>query len=252
MRIRILSYNKGSAGAKELQKQLQVLGHNVLRVQKYNLRRVRQYLNWGCSTLQIPETLDVVNAPIAVSSASNKKTTLDILCVNSVPCVEHISNPLVALAWQQKGHDVVVRHILNGHGGNGIEILKPEQELPDAPLYTKYFKHKAEYRVHVFAGEVILVQQKLKKREVEHVPGIRNHDNGYVFSTNYTLPPDPAVLAASVQAVQALGLTFGAVDIGWNQKKKQAAVFEVNTAPGLTESTAKLYAEALVKYWEEA
>ena len=36
------------------------------------------------------------------------------------------------------------------------------------PLYVKYKKKKAEYRVHVFDGKIMDVQQKKKRRGVEH------------------------------------------------------------------------------------
>ncbi|MNY63636.1 hypothetical protein D3C86_2006230 [compost metagenome] len=45
-------------------------------------------------------------------------------------------------------------------------------------------------------------------------------------------------------AVNAIGLTFGAVDVIWNEYRHQAYVLEVNTAPGLTGTTLEKYAEA--------
>jgi glutathione synthase/RimK-type ligase-like ATP-grasp enzyme len=38
-------------------------------------------------------------------------------------------------------------------------------------------------------------------------------------------------------------LDFGGVDIGWNQRHG-AAVFEVNTAPGIEETSLQAYVEA--------
>jgi glutathione synthase/RimK-type ligase-like ATP-grasp enzyme len=44
-------------------------------------------------------------------------------------------------------------------------------------------------------------------------------------------------------AVQALGLDFGAADVGFNNNK--ASVYEVNTACGLMGKTLEAYAEAI-------
>jgi glutathione synthase/RimK-type ligase-like ATP-grasp enzyme len=49
-------------------------------------------------------------------------------------------------------------------------------------------------------------------------------------------------------AVAALGLDFGAVDIGWNRSTRRATVYEVNTAPYVEGTTAKMYAEAIVDF----
>lgn len=51
-------------------------------------------------------------------------------------------------------------------------------------------------------------------------------------------------LNAAIQAVRALGLNFGAVDIGWNERDGPC-VFEINTAPGIEESSLEAYTIAL-------
>lgn len=249
MKIRLYPYKLASNGAKLLQQALREMQHNVLRLRTTRvLNKPRKKINWGSSVLSDPSI--TINDCNGVLLAKNKTYTLTTLHHYQIPAVVYTTEISIAQQWIREGHTVVVRHKLSGKGGEGIEIIS-EGEVPEAPLYTQYFKKKAEYRVHVMNGEVILVQQKLKKRGVKHDTQVRNHNNGYVFSVNCTVPPDPAVLVASVNAVRALGLTFGAVDIGWNEKKKQCAVFEVNTAPGLTPSTAKKYAESFIKYLEE-
>jgi D-alanine-D-alanine ligase-like ATP-grasp enzyme len=47
-----------------------------------------------------------------------------------------------------------------------------------------------------------------------------------------------------VAAVAAVGLDFGAVDIIWNQTQDRCYVLEINTAPGLCNTTCQKYAEA--------
>ncbi len=69
---------------------------------------------------------------------------------------------------------------------------------------------------------------------------VRNHDNGWVFCRQDVHPPDE-VINQSIEAVRALGLDFGATDVGWNEYYQKACVFEVNTAPGLEGTTLENY-----------
>ncbi|WP_212636674.1 hypothetical protein, partial [Salmonella enterica] len=87
-------------------------------------------------------------------------------------------------------------------------------QYPHAPLYVEYIPKKAEYRYHVFNGQVIDVQQKKKKRgfESERDTRVRNVHNGYVYCRGDITPPSGAADLA-VRAVQALGYQYGAVDI---------------------------------------
>jgi glutathione synthase/RimK-type ligase-like ATP-grasp enzyme len=149
-----------------------------------------------------------------------------------------------------------------GSEGAGIVVLNDARDTR-AKLYTQYIPKKNEYRVHVVAGNVIDVTEKRKANDAEQRrnqrdPGplpergrpephqVRNTANGYVFC-HEGVKPSPAVLDAGRKAVQALGLDFGAVDVIWNEKKQAAYVLEVNTAPGIAETSAKKYAEAFRK-----
>ena len=120
------------------------------------------------------------------------------------------------------------------------------EQVVQAPLYTKYVKKKSEFRVHVFDNEVIHVQEKRRRAGVEDVDNqIRNHDNGWVFCVqNVEAPAD--VTDQALRAVRAAGVDFGAVDVIYNQKKNEAYVLEINTAPGLEGTTLEKYADAIL------
>jgi glutathione synthase/RimK-type ligase-like ATP-grasp enzyme len=108
-------------------------------------------------------------------------------------------------------------------------------------LWTKYFKKRQEFRIHVWGNDVLDIQEKRKRRGAEGVDTrVRSHENGWVFCRDGVTCPQ-AVSLAAVAAVQALGLDFGAVDIGWNEHYQMPAVFEVNTAPGIEGTTAERY-----------
>lgn len=73
---------------------------------------------------------------------------------------------------------------------------------------------------------------------------VRNHDGGFIFQRENINPPQ-GVLEAATQTLEAVGLDFGAVDIGWNERYQAATVYEINTAPGIEGTTATDYANAL-------
>jgi len=119
-----------------------------------------------------------------------------------------------------------------------------------APLYNKYVKKADEYRIHVFDGQIIDIQQKRARREVpnEEVDyQIRNSHNGWVYCRDSVRCPDICRNLA-LDAVSALGLTFGAVDLGYNIHGQSCVVYEVNTAPGLEGTTVEKYYEAILHY----
>lgn len=163
-----------------------------------------------------------------------------------------------ALSWlpdqcSREKPRIVLRHVLNGHSGEGIEVwsntLGEEHSVPDAPLYVQYIPKTDEYRIHVFQGKILDVQRKARNTEIpdEAVDWqVRNHQNGFIFMrdgvTPSTVPsqvPEQALLA-----VPALDLDFGAVDIIWNRTHDKAYVLEVNASPGMTGTTLDRYCEA--------
>ena len=48
---------------------------------------------------------------------------------------------------------------------------------------------------------------------------------------------------AATNAIDAIGLDFGAVDVGYDEKTNTCVVYEINTAPGIEGSTVDWYAE---------
>src|SRR5690606_6670178 len=135
----------------------------------------------------------ILNKPESVRLASNKLETFKILDAAGVSIPEYGTQREAAFMFLNEGHNVVVRHTLTGHSGEGIEILKSEglnrlhdfDTIPKAPLYTKYLKKDQEYRIHVFQGEVFFEQRKARKKEVpaDQVNWqIRNHANGFIFA----------------------------------------------------------------------
>lgn len=144
------------------------------------------------------------------------------------------------------------RTLINSTNGRGIiEFNSSDERYPRAPLYTEYIPKKAEYRFHVFNGEVIDIQQKKKKRgfDDERDTRIRNMHNGYVYCRD-GVNPHAGAADLAVRATAACGYLYGAVDIIYNEKRAKYYVLEVNSRPGLMGTTLDKYAEALVTTYD--
>lgn len=246
--MNIYPYKTGSASAKALAEAL-----GIKRIKHKNSvfkgHPNKVVINWGASKLPDEVVKCVVlNAPEAVSEASNKRSFFEAVS-NHCSAVPFTTEQAKALEWLEEGYTVVARTILNGHSGQGIVLVEPGQELVNAPLCTKYIPKKHEYRVHVFGNEVIDVQRKARKKDVPDGDvnwKIRNLAGGFIFARGEDVVGEvPAdVKNQAVLSVAALGLDFGAVDVIFNEKEQKAYVVEVNTAPGLTGTTLDKYVEA--------
>jgi len=142
---------------------------------------------------------------------------------------------------------VVVRLLTSASEGRGITIVPKEELTQVAPLYTEYIPKKKEFRVHVFNNKVIDVQEKRRKSGLEQKEfQVRNTANGYVFCRNNVVCPDDLHTTA-LSAVAAIQRTQGAVDVIYNEKQNKCFALEVNSRPGMTGSTLKVYADAIME-----
>lgn len=247
MKTFLLPYNQGSAGCKALAE-----AAGALRIRLNNSRFRAGYnklvINWGNSRTDVCNP-NWLNSPDAVARASNKLDALSIMREHGVPTPEFTWDIDTALVWLKEGSTVVCRTKLNGHSGEGIVIATKCDGLVNAQLYTKYFKAFDEYRVHVFDGKVIDIQQKKKRDDVPKDEAnfmVRSHANGFNFCRDGVELPD-ACADAAIAAIEALGLDFGAVDLRYNSHHQKPCVLEVNTAPGLEGTTLEKYCSAVAE-----
>lgn len=248
-----MPYRLGSRSATALALRFtDLFGSRVFQVsresQTYKPKAKRIVLNWGCSSLPIWHTANtrMINNVNATSIAGNKLLTFRRFTEVSpdLPIPEYTNDKKIARDWAT---DVVSRAILTGHSGRGITICPAGSDLPEVPLYVKYVKKAKEFRVHVIFGQVVDVQQKKKRESFENANfQVRSHENGWVFCRENI--QEPANLREiATQAVESLGLDFGAVDIIWNEKQNKCYVLEVNTAPGLEGTSIDVYAQAFYR-----
>lgn len=180
-------------------------------------------------------------------STLNKVQQFNAFTTQNVSCPKYTTD---AQRVRELGRTVFARTLINSTGGKGIIECDTtlDTPIPRAPLYTEYIPKKAEYRVHVFNGQVIDIQQKKKRREFNQDnrdTRVRNLANGYVYTRDGVIPPADLVDLA-VRAVAAVGYSYGAVDLIYNEKRNQCYALECNSRPGLMGTTLDKYADALI------
>lgn len=242
--FRIVPYKKTSEGAKLLaQKMTEISGK---RISAGDPSYDHKNILWGNS--RIP--LENYQPAAAIAIAKNKLSTLNKLRDAGVSIPEYTTSKVVAEGWVRAGIVTVARQILNGSEGHGIVVCRA-LPIVDAPLYVKLVEKDKEFRVHACNGVAIDLQEKRRRNNARNADGsrpdgvIRNIDNNWVFCRNNIIEPR-GLREIGVNAVRALGLLFGAADIVHNTRNGSLYVLEVNTAPGLCDSTATKYAQAFL------
>lgn len=251
MKLRIYPYKMSSTSAKKLAQALQ-----CLRIrERGNYRHFNNHIviNWG--NTHLPNWYNGNNQPLNhpndVAKACNKLLTFEYLEDADVSVPSFVTNTELAQVLIDEGHRVYGRKLLTSNSGQGIIVFEPGTQITpeqSCPLYTKNVKAKYEYRVHVAGGNIIDFCQKKKRSDITEEqrqffnPAIRSHSFGWVFCRDNIVLPE-IVKEQAIKAITALGLSFGAVDIGYNQHENKAYVYEVNTAPGLEGTTLTKYTE---------
>lgn len=246
---------RASDGSKELARALEIK-RNLLDVwPPFIPRKMKVIINWGNTQEFTARTARVLNKPSAVQNAVNKLTTFRMLEVAGVNIPSFQTEPPTA---QQRRNTIwLARQTLTGSAGEGIVVIRPDDALPQqAQMYVKYIKKLVELRLHVVGDKVILVTQKRKRDDVEQDANqklIRSYDNGWVHVVHdQTVEITEEMHIQALNAVQALDLDFGAVDMVIDKDTNVPYVLEVNTAPGISgESTIEAYKTAFTEAYEE-
>jgi hypothetical protein len=171
---------------------------------------------------------------------------------NGINSLEFTTDHNVAKQWVRDGSTVFGRRLLNASCGKGIVVILPEaseddlDSCPSCSVYTRYKKKKREFRVHIYRDKVVaIVEKKLRKDwEGGRCPLIRNLANGYVFTQTVTDLPE-GIKELAIKAAQVSPSHFRGVDIGYNEKKNDLFVIEVNSAPGIEGSNINAYVNAI-------
>lgn len=250
------------AGSKSTVALAQKLPAKVIKRENSNFKpsNSKIVVNWGSTRL--PEEFNkcaaVFNSPNAVRESSNKLSFFQKVAAApeerrpKIPPFTTVKD--IAAEWLREGARMLfARTVLNGSSGEGIVKVTSEQELaniPEGTLIVKYIPKRREFRLHftsVRPNQPFCTQEKklrVTNREGQVDFHIRNLDNNFVFVRDLPDLP-PVVLSEAAKAFALSGLDFGAIDVIYNEKEKQAYVLEVNTAPGLEGSTLDDYQQAI-------
>ncbi len=178
------------------------------------------------------------------------------LCGNKLLTSEKLSqngiNTITFFRDVDKPHlfPVVIRKIMNGQGGEGIIIVKNQEEYVenDGRRYycSTFMRFSSEYRIHVLGGEIARIFKKVRQEGVERKEfPIRNLKNGYDFSLRSNIDAFPKFKELVSKLNKVLTGKFYALDIG--MYNEEPYVIEINSGPGLSENTAEYYADYLIK-----
>lgn len=226
MKIRLLSTQLKSGSLKRVAQGLSTkLGYKVWRSSKTKPKRI--HLRYGDQKGKIEQY-----------------TWFE---AQGIPSLEFTQSLETAKEWAAS-QAVVCRKLTHASEGKGIVIAETPAEVVSAPVFTKYRKKKKEFRVHVFKDQVVHVLEKRRKTDWQGNQAdakIRNLANGYVFCSDNVVEPDGLrELALSASAVTASD--FRGVDIGYNEKKNELFVIEVNSAPGIEGTNVERYCNAIL------
>jgi hypothetical protein len=172
-----------------------------------------------------------------------------------IPTLEFTTSQQQAEAWWSTDKFVIFgRSLLNSSCGKGIIVYEQGFEVGPAddspcPVYTLYKKKKREFRVHVFKDQVVCVVEKKRKKNWDEKQDtkIRNLANGYVFVQEVVNEP-AGLRELALQAAAISPSDFRGVDIGYNEKKEELFVIEVNGQPGIMNSNVNKYISTILNY----
>ena len=212
-------------------------------------------LNWGYSGTFTGNTDLIINPPAVVKFNSDKATSKYAMEVAGVP-TPHVMTPAMAeLEMEERPRTMVGRRRRTSQGRHlhvaaTINVVKAGNLLTPRPVthWCDWIDADQEFRVHVIADRVVKISQKLGGEG-----DIRSHRNGWRFLQ----PEIPSaerrkMRQAAKDAVTAIGLDFGAVDVLRDSSTGEVWVLEVNTAPAMTDPTSNTldrYVRHITQNW---
>jgi len=139
--------------------------------------------------------------------------------------------------------------------GKDISIVESSKDFGklsikkfDDRYWVPFIETKYEARLHYVLGDIvrIFLKQPGEKSNVDFPIRTTNYD--WHYSLQAVADNDNSYAKAkelAIKVAKMINLQFGAFDMAWVPSKKQYIIWEINTAPGLNEHTAQIYADRL-------
>ena len=156
---------------------------------------------------------------------------------------------------EDKGSILLARKIKHTKGKD-IIVCKTLPEIRKAAskrdFYVKWIPTQTEYRVWVFQKRILSVSEKIYKGEGEYTGYIRNRRFGFKFVKRDDLRKADYLSKLCINAVKALGMDFGAVDV-LAGKDGEHYVLEVNSMPAIdsVKRSSGIRLAAAISKWAE-
>jgi carbamoylphosphate synthase large subunit len=211
----------------------------------------------------------VLNDQAMVRAASNKKKARQIFAERGIPAPELYLRP----GDVSKDDLPVIGRTSYHRKGEGFWLCKTLASVRKAATegathFLEFIPSTREYRVHTFIKKKYRESTERKSENYVSVkisekvwqgkakPSTskpqKNHEFGWTFlgAQNRREEELDVVRHAAKQAIAALGLDFGAVDVMYRIRSKQPYVLEVNSTPSLSDeqaTTCEVYANRILK-----
>lgn len=184
----------------------------------------------------------VLNTAEAIGRASDKLGALGAMRDAGIPVPDWDENPEALI--ERVGYPILGRRRSHARGTDiTLCLQRRDYQRRQRDYYIAYIPTAREYRLHVVGNRVIRVQGKFLDVSEQYKPWIRNYASGYRFRAPRRRLHN-ARLESAVQAVQALGLDFGAVDLIVADNGSHY-ILEVNTSPACSPITGAAYVTAI-------
>ena len=255
--VNLICFKKGKTGltGRLIRDQLCCYSQRSIERRRLSPRSITKLIRWGSSDyLGEEDNVDVLNSIKSIENSSNKLKALQIL-----------KEANISVPWfRYKGQDVedkipfpVVGRTTYHQGGSGFNICRDLDDLEQdfnsdsgSSHWLELINVHKEWRVHIFKGEVIGVSRKTDEGVEDRIRNkyTRNHSNGWRFIKCDVGLVQDRLKEIALQAVNMLGLDFGAVDIILSDGTESTSetggrkyyVLEVNSAPSVEKGSTIL------------
>lgn len=195
------------------------IGADALNPFESTIRNYNHYdhvFNYGCNR-NITEHRSIINKPHAVAKCIDKVKTFLYMRDVQAPAPEWVTQKTsIPRTWKQ----IVVRKGRFGAQAKDLLFVERGDPIPDADLYTKYFKHKFEFRIVVFRGAVI--GRYLKEEE-----------NGVWSLNSMDKEGFEEIDRHCIATAQHIGIDYVGFDVLSNSQT-DFVILEANSAPIIT------------------
>lgn len=203
-------------------------------------------ISWG-----YPTEFEMTNTPSAIIGNYAKLNKVDVL---TELCSSGIKTPHFQYEepYFMDNKKWLARKA-NGFGGEDVIMVDSYEHWEELrsngyAFLSEYIDKVAEFRVHVFNNKVLCVTRKKPENEDMDIHDYLawNHNFGFVQTEFKNVFYNEILGKISIDALEAIGYNFGAVDIIVN-KYGVPYVLEVNSAPSLsTDSRIDYYVDEIV------